>query len=129
MLLPGGPGAGNGVVGQRIIAVEKEDIFSPDVGDGGIDGGVLAAVFLADDGDGEQIGGEALRRLGGAVGGAIVNDDPLKVPVRLTAQGTVAVGQQGGPVVDRRDDGQKHKFLSFPASGPGKSPGARRRWW
>ena len=104
----------DGIIWHPVVAVNASIQLSVYVLVGGVVSTVHALVFLVNVDDLDFIiGNPTIHQLAGAVGAAVVHDEPLEVFARLAAQAIIGAAQGVGAVVGRGEDGQRFHNLSL----------------
>lgn len=108
MLVPERDDALHGIVGHPIVAVDTGVEFGVYVAVGRVVRSMHALVLLVDVGDGDAVLGFPFsHQVGGAVGGAVVDDKPAEVLTRLPAQTLVGAPECVRSVIGRSENGER----------------------
>ena len=123
---------GDGVRGNPVVAVQKQDIFARGMVEGGVACGAEAAVGLVDHTVGDAERGEAFAVLFGniaaAVGGAVVDGHDLQVVAGLLQHAVEALAEVGRHIIYRYKQGKPRHVLSCGIVGNGVMGGFYAVW-
>ncbi len=112
MLVPERDDALHGIVGHPVVAVDAGVEFGVYVAVGRVVRSMHALVLLVDVGDGDAVLGFPFsHQVGGAVGGAVVDDKPAEVLTRLPAQTLVGAPECVRSVIGWGEDGEQVHYL------------------